>query len=74
MVWVADQRRLIMNNFVSPQFPFCPLTRIFHSRELNHKIKRLHERFLRVVYHDTTSSFEELLQKDNSVLRQQQVR
>ena len=74
MAWVADQRILIMNNFVSPQFPFCPLTRIFHSRELNHKIKRLQERFLRVVYHGTTSSFEELLQKDNSVLRQQQVR
>ena len=40
---------------------------MFHSRELNYKINRLPERCLRVVCHDTTSSIEELLQKDNSV-------
>ena len=56
-----------MNPLFLSQFAHCPLAWIFHSRELNHKIKRLHERCLRVVYHETISSFKELLQKDNSV-------
>ena len=34
---------------------------------LTKKINRLHERFLRIIYCDKQSSFEELLEKDNSV-------
>ena len=33
----------------------------------NYKINRLHERCLRLLYNDKKSSFEDLLQKDNSV-------
>ena len=40
---------------------------MFHSRKLNNKINRLHERCLRITYHDSLSTFEELLRKDNSV-------
>ena len=40
---------------------------MFHSRKLNIKINRLHERCLRIVYNDTNSSFNDLLKKDNSV-------
>ena len=40
---------------------------MFHSRALNNKINRLHERCLRIVYNDKTSTFNELLEKDNSV-------
>ena len=40
---------------------------MYHSRALNNQINRLHERALRLVYKDTTLSFEELLLKDNSV-------
>ena len=40
---------------------------MFHSRKLNNKINRLHERCIRVVYNDRLSTFEELLNKDNSV-------
>ena len=39
---------------------------MFHSRKLSHKIIKLSKQCLRVVYHDTTCSFEELLQKVNS--------
>ena len=39
---------------------------MFHSRKLNNKINKLHERCLRIVYSDNTSSFEELLETDNS--------
>ena len=38
-----------------------------HSRGLNNKINRLHERCLRIIYDDKCSNFEELLNKDNSV-------
>ena len=39
---------------------------MFHSRKSNNKINLLHERALRVIYNDGISSFEELLDKDNS--------
>ena len=39
---------------------------MFHSRKQNHHINRIHERALRVVYKDYNSSFDELLEKDNS--------
>ena len=40
---------------------------MFHSRALNNKINSIHERALRITYKDRTSTFEELLRKDNSV-------
>ena len=39
---------------------------MFHNRPLNHKINRLHERCLRIVYDDNCSSCEELLITDSS--------
>ena len=38
-----------------------------HSRTLNNRIDNIRLRALRIVYQDKKSSFEELLQKDNSV-------
>ena len=61
-----DKRRLIMKSFFLSQCSYCPLVWIFHSRELNNRINRLHERSLRVVYRDNLSSFEELLFRDKS--------
>ena len=40
---------------------------MFHSRELNNRINRIHERSLRIVYNDKQSTFHELLMRDNSV-------
>ena len=39
---------------------------MFHSRTMNNKINRTHERVLRLVYSDHFSSFDELLNKDRS--------
>ena len=39
---------------------------MFHSRSLNNKINRIHERALRLVYQNNLS-FSELLDLDNSV-------
>ena len=40
---------------------------MFPGRQINHKINKLHERALRIVYKNYFSSFEELLSKDKSV-------
>ena len=40
---------------------------MFHSTSLNNKINSFHERALRITYGDRSSSFENLLKKDNSV-------
>ena len=56
-----------MNSFFNSQFSYCPLIWMCHSRIINKKINRLHERCLRMIYCDKQSSFEELLEKDSSV-------
>ena len=40
---------------------------MFHSRQINLKINKLHERALRIVHNNHFSLFEELLPKDKSV-------
>ena len=40
---------------------------MFHDRNLNNKINRIHERSLRIAYKDNVSSFEKWLEMDNSV-------
>ena len=60
------QRRTIMKSFIQSQFGYCPLVWMFHSRKLNNRIDKIHERSLRVVYDDSQSTFRELLNKDNS--------
>ena len=40
---------------------------MFNSRGLKHKMNRIHERILRITYKNKSSSFQKLLEKDNSV-------
>ena len=47
------------------EFGYCPLVWMFHSRKLNSRVNKLHERALRIVYQDCASSFTKLLEKDN---------
>ena len=56
-----------MKSFIESQFSYCPLLWMFHSRTLNNRINRIHKRALKIVYSDPNLSFEELLQRDNSV-------
>ena len=39
-----SQRKLIANAFIMSQFSYCPLIWMFHSRAMEHKINRTHER------------------------------
>ena len=61
------KRRLVNTVFMSQFYYYYPLTWMFHSRKLNNKIKRLYDRCLSLIYSDRISSYEELLDKDNSV-------
>ena len=56
-----------MKTFITSQFNYAPLTWMFHSRTLNNKINKLHERALRLVYNDENLTFQELLGLDNSI-------
>ena len=49
------------------QFQYCQMAWMFHSRHLNNKIHKIHERALRIVYKDYVSSFDILLERDKSV-------
>ena len=62
-----EKRLKIMNAFFKSQFSYCPLVWMFHTRKLEKRINHLHERCLRLVYQDNTSSFEELLQRNRAV-------
>ena len=62
-----DQRKVIMNAFISSHFSYCPLIWMCYSRSLNTQINKIHERALRIVYSDNVSSFEKLLEISKSV-------
>ena len=62
-----EKRRIPMKEFIESQFNYCPQIWMLHSRIINNKINRIHERALRSVYSDHVSSFDELLKKDRPV-------
>ena len=62
-----NQAHLLMTSFTMSQFSYCPLIWMCYSRGINNEINKLHERGLRLVYSNKSSSFWELLERDNSV-------
>ena len=57
-----------MKAFIILQFSYCPLVWMFHSRNSENRVSKIHERALRLVYDDSPYlSFDELLIKDKSV-------
>ena len=61
-----NKRRTLMKAFIKSQFNYCPQIWMFNLRIMNHKINRIHESALSLVYSDHVSSFDELLKKDRS--------
>ena len=43
-----DKRKMLLKVFIESLFGYCPLIWMFHSRTLNNKINRLHEKALRI--------------------------
>ena len=63
----SNKLRILIRAFVISQFYYCPLVWMLHSRYLNNKINRIHERAQRIANKDYESSFNTLLEKDDSV-------
>ena len=62
-----DKRKILMKGFITSQFGYRSLVWMFRSKILGKKINELPERALKIIYGDKTSSFNELLRKDNFV-------
>ena len=58
---------LTMTSLIMSHFSYCPLVWMFHDRKSYNKINKIHERALRIIHKDSTSNFESLLIKSNSV-------
>ena len=61
------KRRILINDFIISQLSYCLLVRMFHSRTMNNKINKIHEKALRLVYkNETNLFFDDLLKKVKS--------
>ena len=62
------RRRTLIKAFVTSHFSHCLLTWMFHNRNMERHIHKIHKRALKLFYNDTLNlSFEDLLTKDKSV-------
>ena len=67
---IIERKRMLMKTFIEYQFGYCPLGWICFNQSRNNRnnrINHLHERALIIVYIGNVSSFEGLLQRDQSV-------
>ena len=62
----VKKRKIIMKEFTESQFGYFPLFWMFHSRAINNKRNRIHERALKITYSNNSSSFQSLLDRDMS--------
>ena len=61
-------RRILMNAFITSQFSYYPLDWMSHSRTMNNRNNKIHEKTLRLVYKDEKNlSLDDLLKEDKSV-------
>ena len=63
-----------MKAFIILDFSFCPLVWMFHSKNTDNRVNKIHERALWLYYDDNPSlSFDELLIKNKSVTIHQKI-
>ena len=51
-----ENKNLVFNAVIKSHCSYCPLIWVFSSQRSNNMIYRIHERFLRTVYNDTSST------------------
>ena len=59
---------VLMKSFIEYQVVYCPLVRTCCDKTSDNRMNHLHERALRTVYNENVSTFEKLLEKDNSAI------
>ena len=62
-----NKLKIITRTFIESQFNYCPLTWMFHSRKLNNRINKLHQRAPQLVYRNPNLNFQDLLALDKSL-------
>ena len=60
-----EQRKRIVNLFMTSHFSYCLLVWMLHRRRLSNRINHIHERALRIIYQDYNSFFAELPRNGN---------
>ena len=60
-----EQRKVLLNAFITSQFYYAPVVWMFHNRKLNNHTNRIHEKALRIAYQGHNSAFNERLAKDS---------
>ena len=63
----STKKGLATNALFMAQFNYCALIWVCHNRKYINKMNRLHERRIRLIYNDKSSSFEDLLESINSI-------
>ena len=61
LLFEVQTKKIIIKRIYYSQFSYVPVIWTFHSRKLDNRVNHIHERILRLVYKDYTSSFDELL-------------
>ena len=61
------KRKSLTKVLITSQFNYCPIIWMFHGRQLNSRIKKIHKRVLTLVYKDSKLIFNNLLGLNNSV-------
>ena len=61
-----EQRKRIVNLFITSHFSHYPFVWMFHSRHINNRIDHIYERALKMIYQGYNSSFKEVLRKDKT--------
>ena len=70
----AQKKNLLFNSIIKSQFSYCPLVWMFYSRKSNSLVNNNHERALRIVFDDHSSSYSELLMaKKEHTIHQQNI-
>ena len=64
---LRELARISITTFGMSHFSYCPLVGMFHDRASNNKINKIHEKALSIIHKDSTSNFQELHSKSNSV-------
>ena len=62
-----EKKRLVSNTVIKSHFSYSPLIGMLSSLRSNNLINEIHERSLKAIYNDTSSTFQELLQRNRSV-------
>ena len=63
--WALRKKEVILNSFLLSNFNYCPFVWHFRSSKSLKKILKIQERELRRLYKDSTSDYNQLLNKSS---------